>query len=271
MIKSRLTEAYSLGAPLAGLCLALHRTCKMYSNLILRFGYHDHLNQDKTFIINVGKVQSKGSINPILGTRGSPSGRKVLGDRGIVVRGLIQASWVAIGRIPARNVRYYSNIVGGTDIVESSGVKRIRKIAELCSKNTQFRVEDKVYRIMFDRNLYEIAYKKLKSKPGNMTPGFTPTTLDGMSSEVIDGIISKLRDESFQFSPARKVDIPKASGGTRPLSIAPPRDKLVQEVIRMILEAIFEPSFSDKSHGFRPGRSCHTALRYIRTDFQATK
>ena len=102
-----------------------------------------------------------------------------------------------------------------------------------------------------------------------MTPGITPTTLDGMSPEVIQDIISRLKDESFKFSPGRRVNIPKPSGEMRPLSVAPPRDKLVQEIIRMVLEAIYEPSFSPCSHGFRPKRSCHTALKSIKTDFQS--
>lgn len=85
--------------------------------------------------------------------------------------------------------------------------------------------------------------------------------------EVIERIIEKLKDNSFKFCPGRRVEIPKASGGTRPLTIAPPRDKLVQEVMRMILEVIFEPTFSDNSHGFRPGRSCHTALKKIKERF----
>lgn len=126
---------------------------------------------------------------------------------------------------------------------------------------------DKIYRLMYDRTLYEIAYNKLKSNPGNMTPGINPTTLDGMSVEVIDKIIVKLRDNSFKFSPVRRVEIPKANGGTRTLTIAPPRDKLVQEVMRMILEVIFEPTFSEQSHGFRKGKSCHSALKEIKEKF----
>lgn len=125
---------------------------------------------------------------------------------------------------------------------------------------------------MYDRSIYEIAYNKLKSKPGNMTPGITPTTLDGMSIEVIDDIIDKMRDSSFRFSPGRRINIPKASGlGTRPLTIAPPRDKIVQEVMRLILESIFEPSFMPNSHGFREGKSCHSAMRDMKINFQLSK
>lgn len=136
----------------------------------------------------------------------------------------------------------------------------------MCKDNPNFIVED-IYSLMYNHRFYEIAYHNLKSQPGNMTPGLNPTTLDGFSSAVIESIIGNMRDQSFQFKPGRRTQIPKASGGTRPLTIAPPRDKIVQEVMRMILEAIFEPTFSPNSHGFRSGKSCHTALRQIFTTF----
>jgi len=120
---------------------------------------------------------------------------------------------------------------------------------------------------MYIKRLYEMAYENLKSKPGNMTPGISPTTLDGFSAEVIEDIIKSLINESFQFKSGRTVQIPKPSGGSRPLTIAPPRDKIVQEVIRMILEVIFEPTFSTSSHGYRTGRGCHSALKEVYTKF----
>lgn len=90
-------------------------------------------------------------------------------------------------------------------------------------------------------------------------------TLDGMSNEFIDKLANTLRSGEFQFKPARRVHIPKANGKTRPLAIASPRDKIVQEAMRMVLETIFEPAFNKTSHGFRPNRSCHTALKEIST------
>lgn len=104
-----------------------------------------------------------------------------------------------------------------------------------------------------------------------MTQGITPTTLDGMSEEMVMEIIDSLRKETFKFQPGRRVYIPKANEGERPLTIAPPRDKLVQECMRMILEAIYEPTFSNNSHGFRPNRSCHSALRVARQKFVMAK
>lgn len=125
-------------------------------------------------------------------------------------------------------------------------------------------VNDRIYRLMFKPDLYVAAYEKIKSKPGNMTPGMDNTTLDHFSTTTVRNIIEKMKDESFSFRGARRVLIPKANGKTRALSVAPPTDKVVQEVMRMILEAIFEPTFSSNSHGFRSGKSCHTALKQIR-------
>jgi retron-type reverse transcriptase len=112
------------------------------------------------------------------------------------------------------------------------------------------------------------AYENIKSKPGNMTPGVSPETLDGISKEKLEKLSASLRSEKFTFSPSRRIQIPKASGGTRPLSIASPMDKIVQEAMRLILEAIYDPLFLDCSHGFRPNRSCHTALKKVSQEFQ---
>lgn len=128
-------------------------------------------------------------------------------------------------------------------------------------------VNDRIYRLMFKEDLYIAAYEKIKSKPGNMTAGADGTTLDEFSIRTIKNIIEKMKSESFSFRGARRVLIPKANGKTRALSVAPPTDKVVQEVMRMILEAIFEPTFSSNSHGFRSGRSCHTALKQIRKNW----
>ncbi|KAI9725890.1 MAG: hypothetical protein M1834_009467 [Cirrosporium novae-zelandiae] len=156
---------------------------------------------------------------------------------------------------------------------EGSGIrpkelpKRFTKLIEICERRKEdFKVND-IYTLMYNMEMYEIAYQKLKSNPGNMTPGIDQITLDGISKEVFQGIIDSMKDETFRFKPGRRVNIPKANGKTRPLTVAPPRDKIVQEVMRMILEAIFEPTFSENSHGFRPNRSCHTALKQVKTQF----
>jgi group II intron reverse transcriptase/maturase len=115
--------------------------------------------------------------------------------------------------------------------------------------------------------MYLHAYDRLKSKPGNMTPGVDMETLDGISLEWLNKTISQLRNGTYKFRRGRRVHIQKGSGkDTRPLTIGSPRDKIIQEVIRMVLEAIYEPLFLDSSHGFRSGYSCHTAIRFLQQE-----
>jgi group II intron reverse transcriptase/maturase len=129
---------------------------------------------------------------------------------------------------------------------------------------------ERVYKLLFNRNLYLNAYGKISPNKGAMTHGVTDETPDGMSLSKIDAIIEALRYERYQFLPARRVYIPKKNGKKRPLGMPVWSDKLVQEVIRSLLEAYFEPQFSDQSHGFRPKRGCHTALREIHQTWGGT-
>ncbi|NQJ03363.1 reverse transcriptase [Streptococcus suis] len=124
---------------------------------------------------------------------------------------------------------------------------------------------ESVYKLLFNRELYLIAYAKLYPNNGAMTKGVTEETIDGMSIQKIDMIIEQLRQETYYWRPARREYIPKKNGKHRPLGIPVWSDKLLQEVIRMILEAYYEPQFSEHSHGFRPKRGCHTALQEIQT------
>ncbi|HHQ6396110.1 TPA: reverse transcriptase domain-containing protein, partial [Streptococcus agalactiae] len=124
---------------------------------------------------------------------------------------------------------------------------------------------ERVYKLLFNRELYLIAYAKLYPNNGAMTKGVTEETIDGMSIQKIDRIIEQLRRETYYWRPARREYIPKKNGKHRPLGIPVWSDKLLQEVIRMILEAYYEPQFSEHSHGFRPKRGCHTALQEIQT------
>jgi retron-type reverse transcriptase len=121
-----------------------------------------------------------------------------------------------------------------------------------------------VYRQLYNPELYLVAYGKIYRNQGAMTPGVTPETADGMSLEKIQRIIETLRNERYQWRPARRVYIEKKNSmKKRPLGLPVWSDKVLQEVIRLILEAYYEPQFSDHSHGFRPQRGCHTALRTI--------
>jgi group II intron reverse transcriptase/maturase len=127
-----------------------------------------------------------------------------------------------------------------------------------------------LYRLLYNPTLHIMAYERLKSKPGNMTPGTEGETLDGYSLDDIEKNIDLLRQEKYQPKPVRRTHIPK-KGGYRPLGMPSPRDKIIQECVRLILEVIYEPQFHDNSHGFRPGRSCHTALESMRRNWVGTK
>lgn len=130
---------------------------------------------------------------------------------------------------------------------------------------------ERVYRLLYRRDLYLGAYAKLYSNVGAMTKGTTPETVDGMSMQRIDAIIEALRTERYEWQPVRRVYISKANGKKRPLGMPTWSDKLLQEVLRSILEAYFEPKFSRRSHGFRPGKGCHTALQDVMVLGKGTK
>src|SRR5246127_2284402 len=127
-----------------------------------------------------------------------------------------------------------------------------------------------LYRQMFNRDLYLLAYGNIYSNKGAMTPGASEETADGMSEDKIDQIIELMRHERYRFSPARRVYIPKRNGKLRPLGLPTWSDKLVGEVVRLILEAIYEPVFHESSHGFRAGKGCHTALREMQRTWTGT-
>jgi group II intron reverse transcriptase/maturase len=129
---------------------------------------------------------------------------------------------------------------------------------------------DELYRQLFNPHLYLKAYGRLYSNDGAMTPGVDGETVDGMSLARIGRIIDALRHERFRFQPVQRVYIPKKSGKLRPLGLPSWSDKLVGEVIRLLLEAYYEPRFSGRSHGFRPGRGCHTALSEVAAKWTGT-
>lgn len=136
--------------------------------------------------------------------------------------------------------------------------------------NEDYRYE-RLYRNFFNPEFYLLAYSRIYAKQGNMTPGTDGKTIDGMSEGRIARLIESMKDCSYQPQPARRTYIPKKNGKTRPLGIPSIEDKLVQEVMRLLLESIFEPTFRDVSHGFRPNRSCHTALQQVQREFTSTR
>nr|AYE93218.1 hypothetical protein C0995_000097 [Termitomyces sp.]AYE93275.1 hypothetical protein C0995_000035 [Termitomyces sp.] len=274
--KATLPEPNLPGASTRGPYHAWKRICALCITWKWRVIQWIKCNQGTISTHNVKSWGSKdGKWKTLNGTKGLPTAPKGHGNRGTVVP--------YAGRVPEVGICRYSTTAGSSSTVSTDGFGKLQKINELCSSNKGFIVNDKLYRLLYDKELYYAAYQRIKSKPGNMTPGIIPTTLDGMSDEVIMEIIESLKNETFKFHPAlgptlprggvvsTRIYNPKANGGQRALTIAPPRDKLVQDCIRMILEAIYEPAFSDNSHGFRPSKSCHSALRAARQKFVMAK
>jgi group II intron reverse transcriptase/maturase len=144
-------------------------------------------------------------------------------------------------------------------------LERLEVIRKLNAKREW--INDRLYGLTTKEELLTVAYERLKSKPGNMTPGYDDQTLDGLSMRTIKEFSEQLKSEKYQPKPVRTTYIPKANGKKRKLGIPSPRDKVVQEVVRMILEAVYDSPhgayFSESSHGFRPNRSCHTALKEV--------
>lgn len=138
------------------------------------------------------------------------------------------------------------------------------------SKDSSYKFE-RLYRLLFNEELFYVAYQKIASNGGSTTKGSDGRSIDEMSLARIETLIASLKDESYQPHPSRRVHIPKKNGKTRPLGIPAFEDKLVQEVVRIILEAIYEGHFETTSHGFRPKRSCHTALLHIQKTFSGAK
>lgn len=135
------------------------------------------------------------------------------------------------------------------------------------SKKNKDEVFTRLYRYMLRSDLYYLAYQKLYSNNGAATKGVNSDTADGFGEEKVQAIIKSLADETYTPKPARRTYIKKSNGKLRPLGIPAFTDKLVQQVLKMILEAVYEPLFLDCSHGFRPNRSCHTALKLVKLHF----
>lgn len=144
-----------------------------------------------------------------------------------------------------------------------AGLADLDKLIKECGNNPKY-VFKNIRKIHSDPEFLIYAYGLIKSKPGNMKTGNDKETLDEISITYFNNLAREIGSGSFKFKPARRIDIPNAKGGTRPLSIASPRDKIVQSAMKVILEAVFESTFSIFSHGFRPGKSTHTAIYQLR-------
>jgi group II intron reverse transcriptase/maturase len=154
----------------------------------------------------------------------------------------------------------------------SEGLQRLEVIRKLNARSEW--VNSDLYRLLFKPELYILAYERIKSKPGNMTPGTDQETIDGFGMDEIRKLIDEMRTEKYQPSPVRRVLIPKSNGKMRKLGIPSTRDKIVQEVVRLVLEAVYDSPhgayFKDSSHGFRSSHSCHSALKEIQGKWSGT-
>lgn len=156
-------------------------------------------------------------------------------------------------------------LVGDTKPNSNKVVKPIN-VTTIVKQKLNYTNEGKIYKcleILSDPFFLVACYEEIKGKKGNMTPGSDNFTIEGLNWKWFVNTADSVHKGTFNFSSARRIEIPKANGQTRPLGIGSPRDKLVQKAIHAILEAIYEPMFLDYSHGFRPGRSVHSALRKI--------
>src|SRR5260370_932546 len=116
---------------------------------------------------------------------------------------------------------------------------------------------ERLYRQMFNPQLYLMAYGKLYANKGAMTPGVSGEAVDGMSLAKIGAVIGALRAERYRWQPVKRVYIPKKNGKKRPLGLPTWSDKLVAEGVRLLLEADYEPRFSGRPHRFRPAAAAH--------------
>jgi len=189
--------------------------------------------------------------NGKIGNTGLPERRNSWGNRGIIV----------VVNLTMKNSRFFSS--------KRTLPSGLEKLEELIKNNKMdpFLINKSVIDIIADSEILMVAYIKIKSKPGNITSGINNETFDGINMEWFKSIASDILTGRFAFKPSRRVDIQKSNEGKRSLWVISPRDKIVQEVIRIILEAIFEPTFSNNSHGFRSGRGCHSALKQIHLTF----
>lgn len=212
--------------------------------------------------------------NPGTGTAGLPKGTfwvptqteslpitgRITGGNGVVV---VPGEW---GRTAgtARGAMNYSTKAGQGNLASRGSVSKETPNKEINNLS--------IKTVANFKNLVS-AYESVKSKPGNSTPGVDGSTLDGMDKNFLLKTQELLRAGKFEFPPARRILIPKPGkpGETRPLTIAAPRDKVIQKAILLALERHFDPIFLESSHGFRPGRGTHTATKYLEAKFQSVK
>jgi group II intron reverse transcriptase/maturase len=200
---------------------------------------------------------------------GSPKEREPYGDGGLIL---------VVGLTPHQGGRESRPQSGeGGQVIGHQQKRKVRVMREaepvlgvLRERGRRGLPLERLYRLLFNPQLFLLAYGKLYANKGAMTPGVDNETVDGMNLGKIDRIIDALRHERYRFKPVRRTYIPKKDGKRRPLGLPTWSDKLVSEVVRLLLEAYYEPQFSARSHGYRPRRGCHTALSEVANTWTGT-
>lgn len=187
----------------------------------------------------------------------------------VETEGVLNVKILALCERVARYRCFYI-IKGGFCRMANTVQQRLETLRKRNSENPDAINKD-LYKILCRKDFLSACYQSIKSKAGNMTPGVDNETLDGYSEEILEKVITTLKDQTWQFKPVRRKYIPKANGKLRPLGVPSPRDKIIHKGIERILSAIYEPIFSDSSHGFRTGRGCHSALRQVRSTWSGIK
>ena len=219
--------------------------------------------------------QRSKSISGVLETMGTPKVRKHYGCGGLV-RGLRSRCFSSNSNITAVTHSTLKSdsakSVFSSTLPSGSASVRLKELMKINKDNLEY-VNNGIIHIVSDPEVLILAYERIKSKPGNTTPGSDPQTLDGIDLKWFERTSKSLRAGQFKFKPARRKLIPKSSDKKkkRPLTISTPRDKIVQQAIYLVLNAIYEPSFLNSSHGSRPNKGNHTALEHIKFNFTGVK
>src|ERR1700737_4756607 len=199
---------------------------------------------------------------------GSPTGREPYGDTvPVVVAGVTTCQGGREGRPQGQGAQ----VIGHQQDQEVCEMQSAEVVLGVLRERGRRGLPcDELYRQLFNPQLYLLAYGRIYSNKGAMTPGPDAETADGMTMAKIERIIDAMRHERYRFRPVRRRYIPKKDGKQRPLGLPSWSDKLFGEVIRLLLEAYYEPQFSEHSHGYRPGRGCHTALSEVARTWTGT-
>ena len=221
------------------------------------------INENSGFDKNYKKQESDINDNKIRVTTGLPKLRKKHGNgASILDHSKIMKDFIKIEGEQEKNVLRSNKTSSLSDL--------LNLIIETNKANSKT-INIAVIKTISNTNLLELAYNLNKSKNSSLTKGHINETLDGYSKFNIDNASKLLQEGKFKFSPARIVEIPKKDTKTRKLSITSPREKVIEKAMQMVIEPMYEPFFLEYSHGFRPGKGTHTALKYVDSKFKGVK